>query len=91
MQDEYEYDNEAGVDLGGDAPLDTPAGGTPGRPGVDYPALSNIPKTTFSCKTQRYKGFFGDPDTNCQVTINQSIKKVVNQSTKMETNFMCQL
>ncbi|XP_066146422.1 uncharacterized protein [Euwallacea fornicatus] len=65
-QDEYEYDNEAGVDLGGEV-ADTPDGGTPGKPGVDYPALSNIPKTTFSCKTQRYKGFFGDPDTNCQV------------------------
>ncbi|XP_050294016.1 adhesive plaque matrix protein isoform X2 [Anthonomus grandis grandis] len=66
LQEEYEYDNEAGVDLGGDI-TDTPDGGTPGKPGVDYPALSSIPKTTFSCKTQRYKGFFGDPDTNCQV------------------------
>uniref|UniRef100_A0AAR5P5I7 Chitin-binding type-2 domain-containing protein n=1 Tax=Dendroctonus ponderosae TaxID=77166 RepID=A0AAR5P5I7_DENPD len=66
VQDEYEYDNEAGVDLGGDV-VDSPEGGTPGKAGVDYPALSSIPKTTFSCKTQRYKGFFGDPDTNCQV------------------------
>jgi Chitin binding Peritrophin-A domain len=38
-----------------------------GKPGVDYPALAEIPKTTFSCKEQRYKGFFGDPETNCQV------------------------
>lgn len=70
-------DNEAGVDLGGDTggpdvvsqsyPLDTQEGGTPGKPGVDYPALATIPKTSFNCKTQRYKGFFGDPDTNCQV------------------------
>lgn len=48
-------------------PIDTVEGGTPGKPGIDYPALSTIPQTTFSCKTQRYKGFFGDPDTNCQV------------------------
>ncbi|XP_018578797.1 uncharacterized protein LOC108916936 [Anoplophora glabripennis] len=48
-------------------PADTPDGGTPGKPGVDYPALSSIPQTSFNCKTQRYKGFFGDPDTNCQV------------------------
>lgn len=47
----------------------TPEGGTPGIPGVDYPALYNIPQTSFSCRTQRYKGFFGDPDTNCQVSI----------------------
>ncbi|KAL1506788.1 hypothetical protein ABEB36_006086 [Hypothenemus hampei] len=66
VQDEYEYENEADVDLGSDT-LNTPDGGTPGKPGVDYPALSNIPETTFNCKTQRYKGFFGDPDTNCQV------------------------
>lgn len=41
--------------------------GNQGRPGIDYPTLSVIPKTSFDCKTQRYKGFFGDPETNCQV------------------------
>ncbi|XP_017781033.1 PREDICTED: uncharacterized protein LOC108565878, partial [Nicrophorus vespilloides] len=74
---EYEDDNEAGVGLGGghetpeavteSYPENTPEGGTPGKPGVDYPALATIPQTDFNCKTQRYKGFFGDPDTNCQV------------------------
>lgn len=48
-------------------PANTIDGGTPGRPGVDYPALSTIPQTSFNCKTQRYKGFFGDPQTHCQV------------------------
>ncbi|RZB45747.1 uncharacterized protein BDFB_006702 [Asbolus verrucosus] len=48
-------------------PANTVEGGTPGRPGIDYPALSTIPQTSFNCKTQRYKGFFGDPHTNCQV------------------------
>lgn len=47
---------------------DDDEGGTPGKAGVDYPALSIVPHTKFSCKTQRYKGFFGDPDTNCQVS-----------------------
>ncbi|XP_077288017.1 uncharacterized protein LOC143912600 [Arctopsyche grandis] len=42
-------------------------GGTPGHPGIDYPTLSVIPTTSFDCKTQRYKGFFGDPETKCQV------------------------
>lgn len=54
-------------------PADTEEGGTPGRPGVDYPALSSIPQTSFNCKTQRYKGFFGDPDTNCQVIITKNL------------------
>lgn len=59
-------------------PPDTVEGGTPGRPGVDYPALSSIPQTSFNCKTQRYKGFFGDPDTNCQVREKNSIGRPVN-------------
>ncbi|XP_050667060.1 uncharacterized protein LOC126966841 [Leptidea sinapis] len=42
-------------------------GGTPGRPGIDYPILTVIPQTKFDCKTQRYKGFFADPETRCQV------------------------
>lgn len=64
-------DNEENLDDGDEEsqmyPPDTAEGGTPGRPGIDYPALSSIPQTSFNCKTQRYKGFFGDPDTNCQV------------------------
>lgn len=44
--------------------------GAPGRPGVDYPTYNTVPPTTFDCKTQRYKGFFADPDTQCQVKIN---------------------
>ena len=50
-------------------PANTIDGGTPGRPGIDYPALSSIPQTDFNCKKQRYKGFFGDPHTNCQVSL----------------------
>ncbi|XP_017755703.1 PREDICTED: uncharacterized protein LOC108547623 [Eufriesea mexicana] len=42
-------------------------GATRGEANVDYPAYSSIPRTNFSCKEQRYKGFFGDPDTGCQV------------------------
>ncbi|XP_046405757.1 uncharacterized protein LOC124170823 isoform X2 [Ischnura elegans] len=37
-----------------------------GRPGRDYPTFGAIPQTSFSCKDQRYKGFFGDPETGCQ-------------------------
>ncbi|XP_071454326.1 uncharacterized protein [Hetaerina americana] len=41
-------------------------GSAAGRPGIDYPTLRTIPETSFSCKDQRYKGFFGDPETGCQ-------------------------
>lgn len=42
-------------------------GATRGKPHIDYPAYTDIPETEFSCKQQRYKGFFGDPQTGCQV------------------------
>ncbi|KAI4474882.1 hypothetical protein M0804_014611, partial [Polistes exclamans] len=42
-------------------------GATRGKPNVDYPTYAVIPETEFSCKKQRYKGFFGDPSTGCQV------------------------
>lgn len=45
----------------------TSPGPNSGRPGIDYPILSEIPPTSFNCKDQRYKGFFGDPETHCQV------------------------
>ncbi|XP_072395836.1 uncharacterized protein [Diabrotica undecimpunctata] len=62
-----DIENDAGLSVNEIYPEDTDEGGTPGKPGVDYPALSSIPQTSFNCKTQRYKGFFGDPDTHCQV------------------------
>lgn len=71
-------------------PPDTVEGGTPGRPGVDYPALSTIPQTNFNCKTQRYKGFFGDPDTNCQVRIKIIVYKyrmLANTANKIFLHF----
>lgn len=50
--------------------LDVEQNGDPGpntgRPGIDYPIFHEIPQTAFNCKEQRYKGFFGDPDTGCQ-------------------------
>lgn len=39
----------------------------PGIPGVDYPILASIPETGFKCRDQRYKGFFADTHTRCQV------------------------
>lgn len=38
-----------------------------GKPGIDYPTYSKLPPTSFNCSEQRYKGFFGDPVTGCQV------------------------
>ncbi|XP_044314785.1 uncharacterized protein LOC108044662 isoform X3 [Drosophila rhopaloa] len=42
-------------------------GPSTGRAGIDYPNYEKIPQTSFECTKQRYKGFFGDPETNCQV------------------------
>lgn len=37
-----------------------------GRPGVDYPILSQFPYTNFYCDEQEYPGFFADMETRCQ-------------------------
>ncbi len=39
----------------------------PGTPGIDYPIFGEVPYTGFDCQKQRYKGFFADLDTKCQV------------------------
>lgn len=62
--EEEDYNNNK---LSQNYPASQTEGSTPGKAGVDYPALSEIPETSFNCKDQRYKGFFGDPETNCQV------------------------
>lgn len=46
----------------------TDATSIPGIPGIDYPTLGDIPQTGFDCNKQRYKGFFADTDTKCQVS-----------------------
>ncbi|XP_034943136.1 uncharacterized protein [Chelonus insularis] len=43
------------------------SGAIRGKPNLDYPTYASIPHTDFNCKDQRYKGFFGDPSTRCQV------------------------
>jgi len=49
-------------------------GATRGKPHIDYPAYAVIPETNFTCKDQRYKGFFGDPATRCQVSTTKWLK-----------------
>ena len=37
-----------------------------GREGQDYPQLSEVPQTSFSCQAQKYGGYYADPETDCQ-------------------------
>lgn len=39
----------------------------PGQPDIDYPILSDIPHTSFSCNNQAYPGYYSDVETRCQV------------------------
>ncbi|XP_055338928.1 uncharacterized protein LOC129588638 [Paramacrobiotus metropolitanus] len=36
-------------------------------PGKDYPALTEIPATSFTCASKKRVGFYADVETNCQV------------------------
>jgi len=38
----------------------------PGTPDVDYPILAQIPRTTFSCASQKYPGYYADSEARCQ-------------------------
>lgn len=43
-------------------------GSVAGSPGVDFPALTRIPLTKFSCNGQPFEpGFYADEETGCQV------------------------
>lgn len=36
-------------------------------PGKDYPALTDIPETSFNCASKKLAGYYADTETNCQV------------------------
>ncbi|XP_076352438.1 uncharacterized protein LOC143247813 [Tachypleus tridentatus] len=56
------------VDLSTDSlPQDLDGDGIPGQAGVDYPTLSSVPQTSFSCRQQPLNGFYADLETSCQV------------------------
>ena len=38
----------------------------PGSPGVDYPVLSTIQETSFSCSGLQFGGYYADPEQQCQ-------------------------
>ncbi|EEZ97295.1 cuticular protein analogous to peritrophins 1-J isoform X2 [Tribolium castaneum] len=40
--------------------------GVTGKPGVDFPVLSHIPRTTFNCRNVD-SGYYADLETDCQV------------------------
>ena len=39
----------------------------PGLPGRDYPNLTSIPDTSFSCNGKTPGGYYADVETRCQV------------------------
>lgn len=39
----------------------------PGVAGADYPIFSEIPRTSFDCKTQSFPGYYADVEAQCQV------------------------
>lgn len=48
-------------------PPDHDQDGIPGVAGKDYPTLTEIPKTSFSCGRQPLNGYYADTETACQV------------------------
>ena len=47
-------------------PLSGLRSAVPGEPGVDYPILSSVQETSFSCSGLVHGGYYADPDQECQ-------------------------
>merc|ERR1712198_570576 len=63
----YSYDAPSqDIDPVAQLALNIPGGGVPG---MDYPILSAVPDTGFSCSDYSYSGYFADtaPESRCQV------------------------
>lgn len=46
------------------------------KPGVRFPVYGSIPKTSFNCSHQLYKGPFADMETGCQVQESNSLANI---------------
>lgn len=55
--------------------------GVLGRPGVDFPVMTVIPKTNFDCQSLG-NGYFADLETSCQVS------QTLNYQTTVENMFL---
>jgi len=42
-------------------------GEIPGTADIDYPVLSSVPETSFSCRDQQIGGYYADVEARCQV------------------------
>ena len=49
-----------------DDPLSGLRAAIPGEPGVDYPILSSVEETSFSCSGLVHGGHYADPEQGCQ-------------------------
>ena len=50
---------------GGD-PLDWLRESVPGEPGLDYPILSAVQESSFTCDSLVLGGYYADPEQDCQ-------------------------
>ena len=69
----------------GDDPLEWLRHSVPGEPGVDYPILSSIQETSFSCDSLVLGGYYADPEQQCQAEISlkyQFLRPVICHLTK---------
>merc|ERR1712212_635804 len=62
----------------------------PGEPGVDYPILATVPKTSFSCVGKAEGGYYADVETGCQVVHTcGGGSKVVNKYSFIKYSALC--
>lgn len=72
QQQQYDSQSDQSTQTSTEDPLadSEPAiyGSVAGQPGVDFPAYTTIPKTSFTCEGKGYDfGFYADEEAQCQV------------------------
>jgi len=62
----------------------------PGEPGVDYPILATVPRTSFTCVGKAEGGYYADVETGCQVVHTcGGGSKVVNKYSFIKYSALC--
>jgi len=76
------------VESAGDDPLEWLRTSIPGEPGVDYPILSQVQETSFSCEGLVFGGYYADQDMSCQ-GYHVCLQDGLNPSLLFPASFLC--
>jgi hypothetical protein len=72
----------------GSDPLDWLRNSVPGEPGTDYPILSSIQETSFTCAGLIFGGYYADPEQDCQA-YHVCLQEAADPAQLFPVSFLC--